>query len=188
MTYPANTAAALIGLGFRPLLDFRVRDNGDGTASITEWLSAEPQPTPEQIAAAMLPAARASVIPRIKAERERRQQSDGFPVTLPGLGAVRFHSDPHSRSQHAGLFALANSILLQGGTPGTPIGSPQVQWRTIGGQAVPLTVGVVLALMQAALLREASVHAAADAHIAAVQALTDADAVLAYDFSTDWPA
>lgn len=148
--------------------------------------------TREATQAEVLDAARASVIVRIRAERERRQQSDGFPVTLPGLGLVRFHSDPHSRSQHAGLYAAATLALMQGGTAASPVIDPQtgqqVQWRTMGGAMVPLSVGVLLTLLQASMAREGAVHAAADAHIAAVNALETPEAVLAYDWSTGWPA
>jgi hypothetical protein len=146
----------------------------------------------EATQAEVLDAAKAAILPRIRAERERRQLADGFPVTLPGLGTVRFHSDAHSRSQHAGLYAAATLALMQGGTAASPVLDPQtgqqVQWRTMGGALVPLSVGVLLTLLQASMAREGAVHAAADAHIAAVEAMTDAEAVLAYDFSTGWPA
>jgi hypothetical protein len=164
--------------------DCELRDDGAGVY-IAAWSRPEPQPTPEEIEAARIPAALAIVIPAIKAERERRQLQGGFPVTLPGVGAVRFHSDTHSRSQHAGLFSTVNVMLMQGATQATPIGNPQVQWRMMGGEMVPLTVGIVLALMQAALLHEAAIHAAADAHIAAATAAADP---LAYDYSAGWPA
>lgn len=129
----------------------------------------------------------AQVVPAIKAERERRQLMGGFPVTLPGLGLVRFHSDAHSRSQHAGLFSAANTMLMQGATTATPItnaSGQQVNWKVMGGGSVPLSVGVVLALMQAALSHEAAIHAAADAHIAAS---TESPDPLAYDYSSGWP-
>lgn len=129
----------------------------------------------------------AQVVPAIKAERERRQLTGGFPVTLPGVGLVHFHSDAHSRSQHAGLFSAANTMLMQGATTATPItnaSGQQVNWKVMSGGSVPLSVGVVLALMQAALSHEAAVHAAADAHIAAATASADP---LAYDYSTGWP-
>jgi hypothetical protein len=138
----------------------------------------------EATAAEVRAAALALVTERIRAERLRRQTELGFPVTLPGVGAVRFHSDSHSRSQHAGLYATAQLMLMQGATQATPIGNPQVQWRTMGGVMVPLTVGVLLALLQASLAHEAAVHAAADAHIAAAALLDDP---LAYDYSTGWP-
>lgn len=171
-------------LGFEVVRDFEVRNDGAGEF-IDVWRSAQPQPTPEQIESARIPAALAVVIPAIKAERERRQLQGGFPVTLPGLGLVRFHSDTHSRSQHAGLFSTVNVMLMQGATQATAIGSPQVQWKTMGGPSVPLTVGVVLALMQSSLLHEAAIHAAADAHIAAA---TQAADPLAYDYTGGWPA
>jgi len=44
-------AQGLINLGFEPLVDFIVQDDGDGP-SLREWLSGEPQPTAAEIAAA----------------------------------------------------------------------------------------------------------------------------------------
>lgn len=147
----------------------------------------------EQAAQSMIDAfdahawALAQVVPAIKSERERRQLTGGFPVTLPGVGLVRFHSDAHSRSQHAGLFSAANTMLMQGATTATPItnaSGQQLTWKVMDGGSVPLSVGVVLALMQAALSHEAAIHAAADAHIAAATASPDP---LAYNYSAGWP-
>jgi hypothetical protein len=166
-----------------PRVDCELANDGSGDRLVS-WHRPEPQPTPAEIEAARKPAALALVTERIRAERLRRQTELGFPVTLPGVGAVRFHSDSHSRSQHAGLYATAQLMLMQGATQTTPIGNPQVQWRTMGGVMVPLTVGVLLALLQASLAHEAAVHAAADAHIAAAALLDDP---LAYDYSTGWP-
>ncbi len=44
-------AEKLIALGFRPLVDFIVQDDGSGPY-VREWLSSEPQPTAEEIDAA----------------------------------------------------------------------------------------------------------------------------------------
>lgn len=133
-------------------------------------------------------AALAQITAQIKAERERRQLSDGFPVTLPGLGTVRFHSDAHSRSQHAGLYASATLTLMQGGTTSTPLTDPvtgqQVKWTTMSGVDVPLSVGLLLLLLQASMAREGAAHNAAKAHIAAAALLDDPTQ---YDYSTGWP-
>ena len=64
------------------IVDYLLDEDG----GIIRWRRPEPQPTPEEIEAARHPAALALVTAQIKAERERRQLSDGFPVTLPGLG------------------------------------------------------------------------------------------------------
>ena len=45
------TASGLIHLGFTPLVDFEVRDDGQG-AYISQWLSDQPQPTEAEIEAA----------------------------------------------------------------------------------------------------------------------------------------
>lgn len=130
----------------------------------------------------------AQVVPAIKAERERRQVTGGFPVTLPDVGLVRFHSDAHSRSQHAGLYAAATLTLMEGGSAASPVMDPatgkQVMWRTMSGAMVPLSVGALLTLLQASMSHEGAIHAAADAHIAAATASADP---LAYDYSTGWP-
>lgn len=130
----------------------------------------------------------AQVVPAIKAERERRQLTGGFPVTLPGVGLVRFHSDAHSRSQHAGLYAAATLTLMEGGTAASPVMDPstgrQVMWRAMGGLMIPLSVGVLLTLLQASMAYEGAIHAAADAHIAAATASVNP---LAYDYRTGWP-
>lgn len=164
VTVPGCMGAADLGDSYR--LDF------DG--------SSRPA-TPEEVRAAVV----ADVTERIKTMRQQRQESLGFPVNLPSIGVVRFHSDAHSRSQHSGLMSTALAMLIQGATTATPIGSPQVEWKTMGGTKVPLSVGVVLALMQASLVWEASQHAAADAHIAALAASPDP---AAYDFGGGWPA
>jgi len=179
--------ATLQFLGYVLDRDFRLAQGVDGV--VVEWLSAEPQPTPEQIAAARHPAAVAIITGRIKAERLRRQTELGFPVTLTELGTVRFHSDAHSRSQHSGLYASATLTLMQGGTPATPLMDPateqQVTWTAMSGVQVPLTVGVLLTLLQASMANEGAIHGAANAHIAAAAQAADP---LAYDFSAGWPA
>ena len=42
----------LVKLGFEPLIDFVLRDDGDGVTYIDEWLSDEPKPTTADIEAA----------------------------------------------------------------------------------------------------------------------------------------
>ena len=70
--FPGNVALALSGLGFKPLTDFKAVDNGDGTTSISGWFSAQPQPTPAELAAAELPAAKAARIAANRAECSNR--------------------------------------------------------------------------------------------------------------------
>lgn len=49
-----NLAERLSWLGFRPLVDFVCRDDGDGPY-LAQWLSSQPQPDAEAIAAATPP-------------------------------------------------------------------------------------------------------------------------------------
>jgi hypothetical protein len=172
------------GIRIGPGGECLIQDDGAGPF-IASWTRPEPQPTPAELAAAAHPAALAAVTAQIKTERQRRQTQLGFPVQTAN-GLVRFHSDEHSRSQHAGLFAAAQLTLMQGGTATTPLmsGGAQVQWSPMTGANVPLTVGVVLALLNGAMANENAIHQAAAAHIAAAALLEDP---LTHDFSSDWP-
>ena len=159
---------ALNHLGFKMDRDFVLM--WDGYAVVLCWLSTEPQPTTEQIAAAMLPAAQAQMAARIKAERDRRK-FEGVTV-----GPDRYHSDPDSRTQQLGL------VILGAGIPAN------LQWKTIGGAFVTMTQTLAGQIFGATAARDTAIFANAEQHIAAVNALTDPAAVLAYDFSTGWPA
>lgn len=64
-------ADALQALGFIPGVDFVVRDDGAG-AYIEQWNLPEPQPTPAEIAAAELPAAKQFAIAANRAECSNR--------------------------------------------------------------------------------------------------------------------
>lgn len=123
----------------------------------------------EPTAAESLSAAKATIIPRIKAERDRRK-FEGVTV-----GAHRFHSDPDSRTQQLGLVILGANI---------PSG---LQWKTIGGSFVLMTQTLAGQIFGATAARDTAMFANAEAHIATVQAMTEAEAVLAYDYSTGWP-
>lgn len=66
-------AGALIYLGYVSDRDFLVVDRSDGAGPyIAAWRSAEPQPTPAEITAAELPAAKARAISANRAECSRR--------------------------------------------------------------------------------------------------------------------
>ena len=43
------TSKGLEKLGFKPLVDFVLQDNGDGVVFIAEWKSDQPQPTEAEI-------------------------------------------------------------------------------------------------------------------------------------------
>lgn len=114
----------------------------------------------------------------IRWERRRRQLSGGFPVQL-GNQRIWFHSDSHSRTHHSGLFAAALLALMQGGNLSTPILKPGTQqpatWDLMSGGTMPLTVGLLLALLQGAMAHEAAIHDAAKAAIEAYEAGTLTD-------------
>jgi hypothetical protein len=136
---------------------------------IVYWGRQEPQPTIEQIEAARIPAAADLVTKQIKAERDKRK----FEGVI--VGAHRFHSDPDSRTQQLGLVILGANI------------PPGLQWKTIGGTFVTMTQTLAGQIFGATAARDTAMFANAEAHIATVQAMTDAEAVLAYDYSTGWP-
>lgn len=158
-----STATTLIHMGYVIDVDFVASDEG------IAWFSQSPQPTPEQIEAARIPAAAYLVTKQIKAERDKRK-FEGVTV-----GAHRFHSDPDSRTQQLGLVILGANI------------PPSLQWKTIGGAFVTMTQTLAGQIFGATAARDTAMFANAEAHIAAVQAMTDAADVLAYDYSTGWP-
>ena len=146
--------------------DCTLVDEGQGPR-IARWNRPEPQPTADQIAAAIRPAALALVTQRIKADRDRRKVL-GTPV-----GPNTFHGDPDSRIQQIGLVMMGASL---------PTG---IMWKTVGGAFVEMTPQLAGQIFQATASRDVALFAAAEAHIAAAAASTDP---LAYDFSAGWPA
>lgn len=114
-------------------------------------------------------AAAVMVIAQIKAERDRRK-FEGVTV-----GPHRFHSDPDSRTQQLGLVILGASI------------PPGLQWKTLGGSFVTMTQTLAGQIFGATAARDTAMFANAESHIAAVQALETAEAVMAHDISTGWP-
>lgn len=161
---------ALMFLGFLPGTDFNAFANLRTGERTLEWLSSKPQPTQAEIDAATLPAAIAQATRRIKDDRDRRKVL-GCPV-----GSHVFHSDADSRIQQMGLVMMGASM---------PAG---IMWRTVGGAYVEMTPTLAGQIFQAQAQRDMQLFVAAEAHIAAVSALPTAEAVLAYDYSTGWPA
>lgn len=157
-----------------------------------QWLSEQPQPTPAQIAAAVLPATKAARIEAVKAERDRREIEGGFPVNFPGVGAVRFHSDLLSRSHLNNLFSGAfkmRAAFQAGDDTPIPGAASNPGWKCMGrDERVPMTVKRCELLDAAAMAHVGALHVAAATHIAAINLLEDAGAVTAYDISTGWPA
>lgn len=127
-----------------------------------------------------------SIVAQIKAECERRQFDLGVPYTVPGIGPVRFQSDRDSRGRYSIMQGFVPLMLSQGATMSTPIPSTggQVTWNTLDGTQVPLTIGILLGMLQAAMTRESALDATYRAHKAAVEA---SDEPWTYDYSTGWP-
>lgn len=114
--------------------------------------------------------ARAAKWLEIQAERERRKNA-GY-----AAGGHRFHSDPDSRIQQLGLVMMG---------AGLPAG---IQWKTLGGGFVTMTPQLAGAIFQATAAADTAIFAAAEAHRAAINAMSDWRAIEAYDFSGGWPA
>ena len=118
-----------------------------------------------------LPEARAEKWREIQAERDRRKFA-GY-VTA----GHRYHSDADSRTQQLGLVMAANAGALP----------PGLMWKTMDGAFVPMSAQLALGIFSTAMAADAAVFAAAETHRAAINAMTDVGAVLAYDFSGGWP-
>lgn len=116
-----------------------------------------------------LPEARRAKWLEVQAERDRRK---GAGVSA---GGYLFHSDPDSRIQQLGLVMMGASM------------PPGLMWKTLGGQFAPMTPTLALQLFQATAASDQAIFAAAEAHRAAIDALTDRKAVETYDFSGGWP-
>ena len=115
------------------------------------------------------PIERAKKWEAIKAERDRRK-SQGATV-----GGKKFHSDDASRIQQLALVMMGNGI---------PNG---LQWKTMDGSFATMTPGLANQVFAATAALDQSLFAAAEAHRAAVNSLTDPAAIAAYDYSTGWP-
>jgi hypothetical protein len=107
----------------------------------------------------------------IKAERDRRSQHGGYPVTIGGVRKW-FHSDLFSRSQQIGL------VILGAGVPGG------LQWKTMDGTFVTMTQAVASAVFASAAAQDQATFAAAEL---GRQSLNADPAVFSLD-SIQWPA
>lgn len=136
----------------------------------------QPETAPET-----LQAKQARVWESIKAERERRRVGG---VMVAGKW---FHTDDSSRIQYLGLKDSARDILLSGGTPADPlvIEGVQVQWKTMDGSFVPLTVQAVFDIVSADKRLDASLYYRAEVHNAQMMVLADPTG---YDYSAGWTA
>lgn len=101
------------------------------------------------------------------------------------VGTDWYHNDLKSRTQWE---RMVNRAVGMADSDAYLIGGQQVAWKTMAGAFVPLTAGVIRAVVAAFEVQEAAIFAQAEAHKAAVWALADVDAIAAYDWKAGWPA
>lgn len=98
-----------------------------------------------------------------------------------------FHTDDSSRIQYLGLDKMAEKALAAGGNDATPLqyGGTTIQWKTMDGSFVPMTVGLAQDVIAAVAGLDFVSFAAAEQHRAAMIASGNA---ADYDYSVGWPA
>lgn len=115
-------------------------------------------------------AERATKIEAIKAHRDKLSEQGGYSVDVGGV-AKWFHSDTKSKTQQLGLVMMGANI-------------PPVPWKTMDGTSVTMSEGIALAVFRAAAAQDMAIFAAAEAHIAAINASETPES---YDFDSGWP-
>ncbi len=116
---------------------------------------------------------------RIKAKRDKLQEA-GCPVA-----GYWFHNDVKSRTQWE---RMANRAAGMADADPYLIGGASVGWKTMTGDKVPLTAGLIRQVVEAFELREGMIFATAEYHNMALRTLETAEEVAAYDFTIGWPA
>lgn len=162
-----HAALAYLFPGIDFAVDVDIEDNGTGPR-IARWNRQDPQPSAEEIEAAALPAARAAIWERIKAERDRRIQEQGYVA-----GGKRFHGDTFSRTQQMGLVMLGANI------------PPGLQWKTMDGSFITMTTTLAQQVFAAAAASDIALFGHAEALRAQVNAAEDPSSV---DITAGWPA
>ena len=135
---------------------------------ISVWRKQEARPTDAEIQAASIPAARAAIWERIKAERDRRIQEQGYVA-----GGKRFHGDTFSRTQQMGLVMLGANI------------PPGLQWKTMDGSFITMTTTLAQQVFAAAAASDVALFGYAEVLRAQVNAAEDPSSV---DITAGWPA
>lgn len=147
-----------------------IEDHGNGPY-IAQWNRPEPQPTVEEINAAILPAKRAQIIQKINAERDRREQLD-----FPYLGK-RIQSDPVS-VQRITVASSTASMALSAGVPF------ELDWSCADNSLLTLDAMGVLGMMQALGSHGLALHMHSRGLKAAVLESDDPESI---DLLTGWP-
>lgn len=112
----------------------------------------------------------ATKIEAIKAYRDELSEQGGYSVDVEG--AIKwFHSDTKSKTQQLGLVMMGEN-------------TPPVLWKTMDGTSVTMTAALALAVFQAAAAQDMAIFAAAEAHIAAINASKNPES---YSFDSGWP-
>ena len=103
------------------------------------------------------------------------------------VGAKWYHSDEISRTQYVGLLRMADSAVATGGTNTTTLqcGGQDIQWKTMDGTFVKMTVKLANDVFNAVSELDFRVFGVAETHLADLECSADPTN---YDFSTGWPA
>lgn len=100
------------------------------------------------------------------------------------VGADWYHNDIKSRTQWE---RMVNRAVGMADADPYLIAGQQVAWKTMGGAFVPLTAGIIRAVVAEFEVQEAGIFIAAETHRAALWLAADVDAVAAYDWKAGWP-
>lgn len=139
-------------------------------AAIDSGMSIELWKTEEEVLAETVD----SVVTAIKEKRDYRQQNGGVLVAIDATTSKWFHSNDSSRIQQF-------SISVNGIEAG-------VMWKTMDGTYVEMTQDLAKAIVAATTVLDIATFGHAASMISEVEALTTAEAVLAYDYQSGWPA
>lgn len=144
-----------------------ITENGDGTLNVT--------PKPIAIVRDM-------VWEWIKTHRDALMESGC------SVGTDWFHNDVKSRSQWERMVNRTNAEAMADTDPYL-ISGQQVAWKTMAGAFVPLTAGIIRAVVAAFEVQEATIFIAAETHKAAIEhPAMDVPGIELYDWKAGWPA
>lgn len=120
---------------------------------------------------------------KIKAHRDMLQES-GVQV-----GGYWLHNDVKSRTQWERMATRTEFLLANGASESDAyeIAGQQVNWKTMTGDKVPVTLGLIRDVVSALELREATIFQVAETHREAILVLEDVKAVASYNWNTGWP-
>lgn len=113
---------------------------------------------------------------------------EGFSVAI-GNETKWFKSDLFSKSQLVSRERIASGLLSQGKTEDFVMTDElgPIEWKTMDGSYVPLTIGLAIAALAASVNMEYRIFNASKAHLARIEVLTDAKSAESYDVTADWP-